>query len=266
MKRNYPQNQEIEYSELDWEIFWNENETSIKLELEKEMRAYYTAGGEYEEERLQNEVEDMLAAEKEFVKSLLPKLQFLLNSNSKVLMLVDIDETVAGPYDTGDGIDRSMVRPIFLKLLDKLQSYRSADKLEVGIISSRSEIKQQLNDSNQLLRLKDYMSPDKIYTTIDNRIHGLTHEENKEQIRKFASDDQSVLRDNLIEDDYNKLTGTDRDKSSLEKIATLQEIRAKVPEGVPILVVDDENYPNFLDENKKLYGVKVEDQAIFAVF
>jgi len=258
MDRKHSGGRDFGHEELDWEAFWNEHEASIKQALAEEMQAYFNlfSSSSYTPERRQENLEGKIQKEKAFVKLLLPKLKELLGKSKKVLMLVDVDETIGGGYHDKEQKFHTIVRPAFLAILNQIQPFRAAGKIEIGLLTTRGIPKEQLDDPANLQKIKSFIHPDHIYSTRKYRSDG----DSSEEVEEIGKSEDSVLRTGLTEADYREFPNV----GSVVKLKALQDIKKGNPE-VAILVLDDDRYTPYLDEHKDLHGVKVGDDATFWV-
>jgi len=242
---------------LNWEAFWNEHEAAIKDGLAAEMKPYFDMlAKHYPEEARQENLAEKLPKEKEFVKALLSKLKELLAQGKKVLMLVDVDETIGGGYYDEKQEWHTLIRPAFLAVMKRIQSYRDAGRLDVGLLTTRGIPREQLDDPNNLQKIKSYIHPDHIYSTRKYQTLGSTHEE----IEEIGQKENGVLRAGLTEADYNKFSIG----GSVVKLKALEDITAQNPTET-ILVVDDFKFVNYLNQDRNLHGVHIDEQAQFWV-
>ncbi len=243
---------------FNWEFFWNINEPSIKAELVAKMQPYFNlfSAASYPEDKRQDNLDKKINAEKEFVKLLLPKLKELLDKNAKVLMLVDIDEAVAGHYEDRSEQTHTIIRPAFIKILELLEPYKAIGKIETGLLTSRGVLNEQLNDPKDLAIIKTYLNLNYLYTTKDYQSYNNTVKE----LKALATKENGILKSELTEDDYQTMS----DIGSIEKVRTLENIKQQITDFTT-LVVDDFPYTNYLNQKNNLHGVHIKPNAMFFV-
>ncbi len=242
--------------ELDWEAFWNQNEVAIRDALATEMRAFFDLFPDrYQEQKRQEDLTKKLQKEKEFVKLLLPKLKELLAQPKKVLMLVDIDETIGGKYSDTQRFN-TIIRPAFLAVLNKLQPAREVGKLEVGLLTTRGELQKQLDDPAGLQKIKSHLHPSHLYSTSDYHPEGRTNI----ALRRISERENSVLRPGLTNENYNDFSND----GAVIKLKALENILEQNPDTA-ILVVDDHNFVKYLNQNSNLHGLHIDETVTFWV-
>lgn len=235
--------------------FWSRHESDIRQELASEYQKYFSLFSEYPEDDKQEELASAFQREQFFVELLLPKLRDILSQEEKTLMLVDIDETIANIYYRNNE-PLTVIRPSFIKILESLESLRQAGKIDVGLLTSRGLLQDQLEDPNHLKKLKPFINPQHIYSTRDNRSEGDTIGE----LKGLAELEDSVLKPGLTEAAFSGF----RTMGDVEKLMTLTKVSRENPH-TSILTVDDFPYVNYLNSQKKLYGLLIDRKAVFRI-
>lgn len=244
---------------LNWEVFWNENKKEIEEELLKALQVTFASDPVYYTEDEKKEVfEERINAEKEFSRILLQSLSGLLERNKKILMLFDVDETIGKAFYDKKNVFHTVIRPAFLLIMKRLQDLRTTGKVDVGLLTTRGELRKQLEDPENLQPIKEIIHPDHLYSA-----RGVTlgyDNENGCEVLEDRSKESSVLRTNILENEAFQL----RNSGTLKKLTLLQEIRVK-NSGKLFLVVDDDRYPSFLDEEKGFIGIGLDRDTMFSL-
>jgi flagellar biosynthesis/type III secretory pathway chaperone len=210
----------------------------------------YMEKREYEVEEITEAREKLLKREEQFFVRVLTAARMAEErSPGNAIVLFDIDETI-GTANFDEGKDLvTKLRPSLIPLLEKFKTLN----LEVGFLSSRGKesMDKQLGDENNLGPIKEYVNPNLVFSS-----------------RKYSSGDSRNFRDKLHEGSYEVIDvslveaegefGGPTTNGEQQKIKALQEIKEQNPEK-SFVVVDDINYPKFLNEKNGIFGVSLAD-------
>jgi hypothetical protein len=182
---------------------------------------------------LEEELEKKIFAENSFLQSV---LQVVLkakkdNPNSDIITLFDIDETIAYNDYIDNTNRKTFVRPSVLTLLPFLKE----QKIQIGLLSNRTEIESQLNDNENLGLIKKYISPELILST-----RGTLYFNDEERL------DGKYKKERFVTGDF-------------EKINFLEKFVVNYPNAI-IIPIDDLSYPIVFE-----YGVALTDQEKFFI-
>lgn len=257
MDQKHSISMDLGHENLDWESFWNENQAAISQELAAGMQPFFDLHeDDYDLDARANILAEKMQKEKEFARLLLPKLQELLTKSKKILMLVDVDETIGGNYYDRQEVKHTVIRPAFLAILKKLQAARENGRLEVGLLTTRKSLQQQLNEPENLHSIKDYVDFNHLYSAQAYGFEGGTFD----ALKDIGERKNSLLRPGLADEDYEYFCEVD----SIQKLMALENITKQNPNEY-ILVVDDAGFVNYLNPERNLHGVHINNKATFAV-
>ncbi len=186
--------------------------------------------------------------------------KILEGSYSKILILFDIDETIAQNIYPKSG-DETVLRPALLPVLESIQELIQSKIISIGFITTRpvEGVCRDLEKENKLKPLQHYIHPDAIYSTrdeatLDPDIHPPT------AVFEYpANTPNSVIATSKQEGE-----GVDEIEAwvranNLRKINILQRLRDRHGADTAFCAVDDIYYPEWLDEEKGMYGVRLRD-------
>lgn len=182
---------------------------------------------------LEQELEKKLFAENSFLESVMNSVLKAKKDhpNTNIITLFDIDETLATNTYVIDTETKTFVRPSVSTLFQFLKE----QGIQIGLLSSRSEIESQLNDAENLESINAYINPELVLST-RNTLSG--------------SDEQRLsekYKDNMF------------GIGDLEKISFLENFITNHPDAI-IIPVDDLEYPSLFE-----YGVALSSQEKFFV-
>jgi len=201
----------------------------------------------YSEKEIEEKKREIMEKEKKFFINVLAGVEAAGNGSEKVKVLFDIDETIGAPEFASEKIFTAL-RPSLIPLMEKIRELGA----EMGFITDRGEkiITKQLDDEDNLLPIKKFISPELIFSS-----------------RKFNPGDDREFREKMMEE-FGGENGIIDENISYEgkpilggdqvKLRTLKEIRKKLKDDT-LVIIDDLNYPNYLNAKNNLSGVSVKD-------
>src|SRR3989338_1434721 len=236
------------------EVFWNSMEAQVRQDLieilVKWSRSYQTETDEEKAELF----ESMLSSEKKFVTQILSKIQHVSSKDSSkgLQVLFDIDETLASAQYTSNNFDDiyTIFRPSAIPVIKFLRSL----KARVGLLTSRGQLTEQLDDPNMLGPISGYVDRVLVYSsrTYDGEdsmdfIKGLK--------QKFGGK-TGIIDDSLVEND--NLPHDIGIMGNQSKLMLIQDIKDEF-KGKSVVIVDDFSFPRILNEEVGLYGISLSE-------
>ncbi len=182
---------------------------------------------------LEQDLEKKILSENSFLESVINSILLAKkeHSNRKIVILFDIDETIAANTYVTDATTKTFIRPS----IPTLFTFLKQEGVQIGLLSSRSEIQSQLDDSNNLQSIQSYITPEFILSTRNT----LSEIKGRELSNKY-NDKMFAIGD-------------------FEKINFLEEFINKNPDLI-VIPVDDLEYPKLFD-----YGVALSPQEKFFI-
>jgi hypothetical protein len=234
---------------------WEQIKEGVTSNLEQLIPAFED---ETEEERKQK-LDRALEREKTFVESVLSTLKEVLNKgNQEIIILFDIDETIAVSKMGPDGKEETIIRPSLPHLLKEIKK-TAGEKARIGFITSRDRktVEDQLSKPGGLGAISSFTDKSLIFS-----VSSMKGEDTLEFARKLASGEelQETVSSQLVsnEPDFESII-QEGDEVKLRK---LEEIKKGNPES-NIVIVDDLPYPRFLNPEKNFSGVSLGEKASF---
>ena len=195
--------------------------------------------------------------ERLFITAVLARLQEATDARRRErVLLLDIDETIGTPDWPDDKTLITILRPSLIPLLNQI----SAPDLHIGFLSSRSKeaLERQLQDPRHLALIRQYIDPTYIYSSRDERELHCSFEELGEKLKEQFGGESGVIDENLLgrdsEYDYPELPGDQT------KLMVLKKRREELA-GKAVVVVDDFNYPKYLNTKEGFYGVALREKG-----
>lgn len=182
---------------------------------------------------LEQELEKKLFAENSFFESVMNAVLKAkkYHPNTNIITLFDIDETLATNTYVTDTETKAFVRPSVSTLFQFLKE----QGIQIGLLSSRSEIESQLNDAENLESINTYINSELVLST-RNTLSG----SNEQRLSEKYKDNMFGIGD-------------------LEKISFLENFITNHPDAT-IIPVDDLEYPSLFE-----YGVALSPNEKFFV-
>lgn len=182
---------------------------------------------------LEQDLEKKILSENSFLESVINSILLAKKEHSdrKIVILFDIDETIAANRYVTDTTIKTFIRPS----IPTLFTFLKQEGVQIGLLSSRSEIQSQLDDSNNLQSIQSYITPEFILSTRNT----LSEIKGRELSNKY-NDKMFAIGD-------------------FEKINFLEEFINKNPDLI-VIPVDDLEYPKLFD-----YGVALSPQEKFFI-
>lgn len=167
-----------------------------------------------------------------------------------VSVLFDVDETIGVNVYGTDGVQKTILRPSLMPLLDYL---KTAHSCSIGLFTSRRDLESQVKDPLMLGALEPYLAPHLVFST---RGHDTSRDSHSfaENLQHDFGGEGGIVDDNKI-----ALNPSDRPRSSgdMEKLNCLRAIREQLPQGA-IVIIDDMEYPAILNQRAGFYGVYLD--------
>lgn len=236
--------------------FWEQIKEGVASNLEQLIPAFED---ETEEER-KSKLNRALEREKHFVESVLNTLKGVLDKEKELIILFDIDETIAVPKIGPGEKTKTIIRPSLPHLLEKIKEM-TGGKARIGFITSRDQktLEDQLSKPEGLEAISGYIDRSLIFSVRDMEM-GDTFE----LARRIALGEelQEIVNPQLVSDepDFESMI----QEGDVVKLRKLEEIK-KGNLKSNIVVVDDLSYPRFLDPGKNLFGISLGEKAGFFV-
>ena len=182
---------------------------------------------------LEQELEKKLFAENSFFESVMNAVLKAkkYHPNTNIITLFDIDETLATNTYVTDTETKTFIRPSVSTLFQFLKE----QGIQIGLLSSRSEIESQLNDVENLESINTYINSELVLST-RNTLSG----SNEQRLSEKYKDNMFGIGD-------------------LEKISFFENFITNHPDAI-IIPVDDLEYPSLFE-----YGVALSPQEKFFV-
>ncbi len=258
-ERNHEQFQETKREILNPEEFWAAQEPAIQEWALNTVQE----DGDYNVDEKAELQKKLVESEKKFTLNIINEFNNLLANNKNgenPIILWDIDETMAKNVFIDEKSFDTVFRPSITELMKYLTHIAKSTGviLEQGLLTSRAELQKQLQESNRLAPIAEYVSPELLYSDRDAEVPYIPKED--EQI-KFYSEKLSGILDSesiidLVEGMY-----VDGDFTKLIK---LSQIKSEKP-NTPIMTIDDMSYPNILSRDKNMYGVSLRKEGYFSL-
>ena len=187
--------QEVSFSEFEERVF-----PGLPEVMEKNLRSKFDTGERMDEfiaERIEEDLPGAIQSEREFSRQVFEVCARWANERDSIV-LWDVDETM-GKYLFGpDGKPRWGFRPVLLPLFEFLQE--KFPGLRHGILSSRGDIQDQLNDPEHLQRISRFIDPEHVYSSrgkyVPSQVENAYHEKGQEQgIYNITPEKAEILRE-----------------------------------------------------------------------
>jgi len=240
---------------LDPEVFWNTNEGLIKEGLETYLRENVFSNYDVQSELCKERLNKALKVEKDFLSVLLETLKKSLEVNKKIVMLFDVDETIGQGFYDNEGGAHTFIRPSFVPFLNNIKTSIENGKVNIGLITTRGPVKEQLEDKEHLMGIKGFVNPDYVYSTRDANFHVDRSKDNSEIIKGFETGKDTILNLEAVENE-----GYTGSAANLSKLLILKNLRTLYPDTL-FIVVDDARYPKCLDEKKGFIGIELKNES-----
>lgn len=243
-------------NELDWESFWNQEQMAIREGVAQMLQPIFDQQPDrFTETAKLEKIDKKMEQEKEFSKVLLFRMKTLLDKGKPVLALFDIDETIGSVYL--DKEMRTVIRPSFLAILERVKPLTQQGKINIGLLTTRGNLEQQLKNPDRLEVISKYVNPNHLYSTGKREY---SEADSRSLMDMIIEDEGNVVKQGTPEEDYYQFSNT----GSLVKVIILGEVKRQNPDTI-ILAVDDDRYPPFLDENKGVSGLKIDSATRFSL-
>ena len=250
-----------EFQELNPEVlaeaFWE----GIKEEVSRELRDILMRVNRYDRKKsesqtdLEDDLRGGLEKEKGFVVRVLSAVEEAKKTSDNIILLFDVDETIARKPFRGEGY----IRPSLIPVLEKVTSKGVA----VGLLTNRGKevADDSLESGSDLGSIGAFFDRDIVFSSrghnkvradFDFTIEGFR----ALMLKKFGG----VVGEAELDQGSDDCCGV----GDLEKLSALSEIKEQYPDR-SIIVVDDLAYPRFLGEDKGLYGVSLKEEGRFEI-
>ena len=238
--------------------FWKAIKDRVKENLESEFGSELNRTDEFE--RKDERIERMMAREKTFVTSVLSRVERAREERGgDMVILFDINETIGSTKFVDGNNFHTLLRPSLMPMMEKLR----AMGIKIGFISNwgKEAMERQLQDTQDLESLREYITPKYIYSTRVGYEQDLPYrsvEELAQKLKETFGGDLGVVDDALLgaEGEYPDSSG------DYEKLFFLKKIQSEL-NGKTVIVVDDLDYPKYLDKKKGFYGVSLGGRGAF---
>lgn len=209
--------------------------------------------------RTEEKLDEMMAREEIFATSILSRVEQVLEERgSDSVLLLDIDDTIGMTRPSEEDPFALLLRPSLVPVLERVRSFG----LKIGFISNRTkeDMELQLRDAGYLDSLRKYIAPEHIYSTREESRELSYHsvDELDSELKKVFGGEDGVIDDNVLGRDGKYPTAT----GDFEKLFFLKNMRDTIGEKA-FIVVDDLDYPKFLDSKKGFYGVSLGKRGAF---
>ena len=236
--------------------FWEQIKEDVVSNLEQSIPAFED---ETEEER-KLRLNCALERERHFVELVLNTLKEVLDKEKELIILFDIDETIAAQKIGPGGETKTIIRPSLPHLLEKIKEM-TGGKARIGFITSRDQktLEDQLSKPEELETISGHIDRSLIFSVRDMEMG-----DTSELARRIALGEelQKIVNPQLVsnEPDFGSII----QEGDVVKLRKLEEIKKGNPKS-NIVVVDDLPYPRFLDPGKNLFGISLGEKAGFFV-
>ncbi len=256
---------------------WDEISSDVQTEIESLYQEYRYAPEFIDETERQEEIEELVGREREFVTRLWDELaKFCTDNPHSINLLFDIDETLGRfmPDETGnDG--HTILRPTVVRLLNRLhQEY--GEKLRIGFITTRggNRLEEQLDDPRHLHSIQHLIDRSILFST-----RNLTEKidfDNPEDVAFYnATRDGAKVTvtaeycrdiidpERLAKEAEDEYWGLFRNTGDKLKTSLLARLTREHPDQA-YMAVDDFPYPSILrKDNPRIRGVWLDQEAAF---
>ncbi len=247
-----------EFSPERVEVFWE----SMEVEIERyftELLTEKMRKSEEREEKIKEEIEGCVEREKQFVLKMFEVIEKVVAAHAgERVILFDIDETIGSAVMGADKrLSKTVMRPSLLPLLEKLRSI----KCEIGFLTSRGDgyLREQLEDPQNIGAIKEYVDPRRVYSS-----GGVQTKDSSRFLESVSKSFSDVIDTKLIDPELRESMGV-AVIGAQQKIPVIKDIKAGLPSGAALVVVDDLEYPRFLNNANGVYGVDLSEGGMFAL-
>lgn len=215
----------------------------------------------HSEEEVEEEVQKMIEREHAFVTQTLSLIEKARTENpqKELVLLFDIDETIATVDFDGQQKLYTILRPSLKPLLEHIVSDA---KIKIGFITTRGKeaVEKQLTDLKHLELISVYIDPQYIYSSRgENSAIGFY--QNDEEFRDKYLD--AFVRQTAILDEQTVVAAFDdphditlRNSGNIEKLSLLKRLQEDFRDKV-VVIVDDIEYPKSLNQKNGFYGLSL---------
>lgn len=214
----------------------------------------------YEETEIQETIDAMVERERSFVIAVLSRLQEAESAHKgETVILFDIDETIGTPDFLPDNRMVTLLRPSLIPLLTALSA---PHRRHIGFLSSRGKetMIRQLEDPEHLASLRKYVDVSYIFSSREEQeLYYVSMDELGDKLKEAFGGENGIIDERLLgkdsEFDYPSLPG------DYTKLAVLKRIRHEMTGERAIVVVDDFEYPKYLDARRGMYGIPLRESG-----
>ncbi len=261
---------------------WLGMKESVIIDLDARIRPYFDALNRSlgEAHELEDEFEGFRSREQRFIEKIWEQIENLVKVGQKnIAVLFDIDETIGrAHYDSNNNVS-TILRPAVQPLFDELNIWeKEGVSTDLGILSTRGpeQLRRQLSEEHHLQSVASLLSSELIFGTkeladldeeayfmADRLSNGMEQEavwlEFQERCGTFLN---AAMLDEYVRpgDQSNREWRRSNLLSSADfhKLLFIDVIMKKYPDKA-FLVVDDINYPKYLD-HPRLKGVCLDGE------
>lgn len=246
---------------LDAEIIWEQYKNMAIQSMESIMQLR-----EMDDEEKMEAVEKFIGNEKAFIEHIATVFNTTAQPEKnykEVQILWDVDDTLAKNIFVAQNSSITKIRPMAPVLMRLTQEAGRDSNLSVrhGLLTNRSELKEQLESEGRLGELSPYIDKDLLYSDREIKEPYFHDEQAKllyyqEQLRNITATEATYellkIENHFYPGDRNKLIA-------------LSKIKEKLPGGTAIIAIDDFAYPTLLDPKKDMYGASLRKKGRFTI-
>lgn len=237
---------------------------SLWHDIERGMRSWYwetlhpekSAVSKSSAQPSDKDLDPFVEQERLFFIRVLETVRRAAKRNEPIDIFFDVDGTIA----TRIGEKNDLVRPSFQPLLDQIYHEFGNGRVKIGLLTTRrvAEQTEMVNsqDSYSGLQSNAGVVPI-IYVRDEERVPSVANDLfSVEQKQNYLTEKQAKSVLQKMSDQQFTAMLADFHLHEPEKIAWVPQLRAREPNHT-LIIVDDLQYPSYLDESKGIFGVSL---------